>query len=345
MAAKDLQTNKRMVLMPRAYHSFLETMLASSHDSQPGGRWTKEIINANVTVRDPADRIIPDRGRKMNIAFAIAEWYAMMVGIDDIGFFKQFIKDYDKYSSDKRRLDGAYGTRVRYIYAQDQGGTGAWLWRNQVDGVIQELTRDRDSRRAVIAIYQSEDLFGGGGLNTPCTLNLQFLIRDNKLQLIANMRSSDVVRGLTYDLFVFTMIQEYVARRLGIALGEYFHNAGSLHMYVDDLPLVDKLTRKRWPNKMRDMPPLDTGHLLEFDNLMKHDFDSRAFFTTVARWPHTEEYVYLTNLACTMKAFVERKRAPTAAATAFMLINDSTLKYVLRPWLQSAGITIPRLGA
>jgi thymidylate synthase len=65
----------------------------------------------------------------------------------------------------------------------------------------------------------------------PCTLNLQFLLRDNKLNMIVNMRSNDIIWGLPYDLFVFTNMQEVVANTLGVELGWYLHRPGSLHLY------------------------------------------------------------------------------------------------------------------
>jgi thymidylate synthase len=49
------------------------------------------------------------------------------------------------------------------------------------------------------------------------------------------MRSNDAYWGLPHDVFCFTMLQEMMARRLGTTVGQYFHYAGSMHVYDEHL--------------------------------------------------------------------------------------------------------------
>ena len=44
----------------------------------------------------------------------------------------------------------------------------------------------------------------------------KFLIRDNKLNMITTMRSNDIYLGFTYDVFIFTLMQEILANELGM---------------------------------------------------------------------------------------------------------------------------------
>lgn len=69
-----------------------------------------------------------------------------------------------------------------------------------------------------------------------CTLSLHWFIRENKLHLIVSMRSNDVILGFTNDVFQFTMLQEAMMLELRktypeLGLGNYYHNAGSMHIY------------------------------------------------------------------------------------------------------------------
>jgi len=48
------------------------------------------------------------------------------------------------------------------------------------------------------------------------------------------MRSNDVYLGLPHDIFVFTMLQEMIARSLGLEVGFYQHMVGHLHLYDCD---------------------------------------------------------------------------------------------------------------
>jgi hypothetical protein len=57
------------------------------------------------------------------------------------------------------------------------------------------------------------------------------MILEDKLCMIANMRSNDVWLGLPYDVFVNTSIQRFVASVLGVQPGWYQHQVADLHLY------------------------------------------------------------------------------------------------------------------
>ena len=332
---------KRFIYSPRAYHSLIDKMIEYGEPSYPRGLRTVELINATLILRNPLDRIVPDRGRRTNVAFGIAEWYSIMFGIDKVDFFSRFIENYGDYSTDGNVLDGAYGTRIHYYLRNSRGAPVEYL--NQIDCIIEKLKTDPDSRQAVMSIYSADDLTVGiGGKNTPCTLTLQFLVRDSQLHLIVNMRSSDVFKGLTYDVMVFTFIQELIARRLDLPIGQYLHNAASLHMYDSDFPLVDRLTRQRWPQLMETMPLLDQSDINAWFYLIRDgsglDKPEDEWFATIDEWKANDRHWYLANLSNVMKAFVERKRNHKLSERAYLAISDMTLKYVLRPWLVRAGV-------
>ena len=49
--------------------------------------------------------------------------------------------------------------------------------------------------------------------------------------MIGTMRSNDILWGFPYDVNGFTLIQKAIASILGVELGTYIHNVGSLHAY------------------------------------------------------------------------------------------------------------------
>lgn len=325
---------------PATYGPLLQYFLDHGETVRPNGVETKELIDATLTIRQPGDRIIPDRGRKMNLAFAIAEWISYVCGIDDIEYFKQFISNYDRFSTDGVHLDGAYGKRIVY---SDYDGIFP-IKRMQFEGVIDELRRDPHSRRAVISIFDRDDLYGGGGKNTPCTLNLQFFIRLDRLHMKVNMRSCDVVKGLTYDMFTFSMIQELIARHLDVDLGFYLHNAGSFHLYESDYDLVNKLKRPNWRQRMRPMPRLDFFHLDLMPKLMQQFDDPELFFNTIENFPDEPQFDYIASLMHVMMVHVWRNQDKKVALKAYNRLDrakDATFRYVLRPWLVTAGVLAP----
>lgn len=289
---------------------------------QPSERGdTYEVVGAHLVLDNVLDRIDTNRWRKMNFAFAIGEWLAMMNGWDSIEYFTKFIKSYSEYSSDGKFLDGAYGPRI-------------WSYGFAVDEVIDKLRMKNETRRAVIPVYSPKDLFGAGGKNTPCTLSFQFLIRDGKLHMVTNMRSNDIDYGLTNDVVVFTMLHEYVANRVDVETGLYNHMVGSLHYYVD-IDAKFEAARSaahegRWPRYMMPMngalnDPIEMSRLSAF---YRDITDTKIPPSWVAL-----KTQYAKNLALAAICFIHRNNSN--GVDAYYNISDPTIKRVMRPWLKT----------
>ena len=128
-------------------------------------------------------------------------------------------------SEDGVTVNSNYGHKIHKFYGFDQ-----WEF------VRDMLKKDPLSRQAVIHIKDP----GVHPKDTPCTICLQFFIRDNKLHLTVYMRSNDVWMGFPYDVFNFTCYQIRMAMELGVDIGSYTHIAGSLHLYERDSQLIRK---------------------------------------------------------------------------------------------------------
>ena len=186
-----------------------------------------EIVNFNASFKNPTLRYINPVGRNFNLPFAITDFVDIMLGHNP-GNAKFFNSKMNNYLNENGIFDGAYGPRIQ---------SSKFTSQNQFDRCYYELSRFPDSRRAVINIFDShQENFDGK--DVACTISLQFLLRDKKLHLITTMRSEDVFLGYCYDTFIFQTMQSYMAALLGCELGTYYHNVGSLHLYVSD---IDKL--------------------------------------------------------------------------------------------------------
>ena len=49
------------------------------------------------------------------------------------------------------------------------------------------------------------------------------------------MRSNDIWYGFCNDQYQFSMLQQFVAKRLSIEIGTYYHFAHNLHLYNNKL--------------------------------------------------------------------------------------------------------------
>ncbi len=77
--------------------------------------------------------------------------------------------------------------------------------------------------------------------------------------LVTTMRSNDAFRGLPHDVFFFTMLQEFVARAVGVDVGEYVHCVGSLHVYDSDQERVAAYLNEGCQPTTQPMPSMPPG--------------------------------------------------------------------------------------
>jgi thymidylate synthase len=110
----------------------------------------------------------------------------------------------------------------------------------QLPRAVERLKLDPDSRQAVVSIwdplYDMQDT-----RDLPCTLNFNFRIRNDKLNMSTTMRSNDVWLGAAYDVFMFTQLQCTVANALGVEVGTYTHHAYSFHIYERNVEAMEQL--------------------------------------------------------------------------------------------------------
>lgn len=189
-------------------------------DSSRDGSVVGEELDAVFCVEDPTRNIVTSAIRKMPMRYAVGElaWY--LAGSNRVADISRFAKKWAEISDDGVTNNSAYGYRIQHMFGFDQ-----WEY---VKGLLQ---KDPNSRQAVIHI---KDANNKPTKDTPCTVYLQFFLRNNKLNLSVHMRSNDIWMGVPYDMFSFCFLQMKMAMELGVEIGTYTHYAGSLHMYQRD---------------------------------------------------------------------------------------------------------------
>jgi thymidylate synthase len=174
---------------------------------------TLEVTNVHVCLEDAHENVIVNQARNLNYRFMVAEWLWILFGLKDVQTIARYNKEITKFSDDGLEFYGAYGPRIR---AQ---------WNH----LVKSLKTDSMSRQAVVTIWTPNPPITK---DTPCTVSLQFLLRDDKLNCIATMRSSDAWLGFPYDLFNFSQLTNYLAACLDVQVGYLAMNLGSSHLYA-----------------------------------------------------------------------------------------------------------------
>lgn len=204
------------------YQDICRTVLEEGHPVSPRGRETREILNPTITINYPADCLPLYVGRRVSLAVAAVEAVQLCGAFSSPELTVAASENFQKVREDSGEFHGAYGNRI--------GG--------QLTEVFAKLREDPDSRQGVAVLWNQHLDNEPFKRDYPCTVSLQFLIRNDRLLLSTNMRSNDAWLGLAYDLFQFGQLQWTLANMLGIAAGPLTHRPVSLHVYREDWDAV-----------------------------------------------------------------------------------------------------------
>jgi thymidylate synthase len=221
-----------------------------SSDITPTKGPATEINGALLQIKNPRARLSRTE-RKSALFSCLGEFLWYLAGSNKLNFIQYYIREYHKYSDDGVTIYGAYGPRLF-------GLNGAI---NQVQNVIETLRASPSSRRAVIQLFRGEDLadnLESRREDLPCTCTLQFTVRNHQLHAMVMMRSNDAFWGLPHDVFAFTMLQELIARSLGVEVGPYKHAVGSLHLYTEHTKAMQDYLEEGVQERI-PMPPMPLG--------------------------------------------------------------------------------------
>jgi thymidylate synthase len=220
-------------------------LVASGRETNPSKGKALEISGAVLELTNPRARMSRTETRALLFSW-LGELLWYLAGSDEFSFVKYYINNYEPDYKGATRVRAAYGPRLR---GKD---------KDQLRWVVELIRAKPETRRAVIPIYYPKDTHTNLP-EVPCTCTLQFLLRGPRLEMIAHMRSNDAYKGLPGDIFAFTMIQEIVARALGVEPGRYKHLVGSLHLYAADQRKARLYLAEGWQRRFA-MPVMPLGN-------------------------------------------------------------------------------------
>jgi thymidylate synthase len=233
-------------------HQVFDRLLRKGRVVQPSKGKALEASGVLIELTNPRARMSRSEARHLLFG-CLGEFLWYLSGDDTLSFIRYYITDYPADGDDVATLRAAYGPRIRSPR------------KDQLRWIVKMLREKPDTRRAVIPIYWEKDTHIGHP-EVPCTCTLQFLLRNQRIELLTHMRSNDAFKGLPGDVFAFTMIQELIARSLNVEIGSYKHFVGSLHLYECNFEQAKRFLAEGWQPR-HTMPVMPIGD--QFRNLSK----------------------------------------------------------------------------
>lgn len=178
---------------------------------------TKAKFNASFTVNNPLDKVIKTPERKFNQDYAEYEWEWYLKGDRDASAIAERAKMWKQMM-----IPGTSNVNSNYGYF--------WNYNNQLNKAIDELKRNKDTRRAIIVHYLLHEI-DQYKYDTPCNDVLNFYIKDDKLHLTVFARSIDLVYGFCNDQYTFAKLMETISNKTKYEVGQMHWFITNLHIY------------------------------------------------------------------------------------------------------------------
>ena len=217
-----------------------------------------------VTVyTQPRERVLFDKHRDANPFFHLFESLWMLAGMSDGKWLDRFVSDFSKrFAESDGNLWGAYGRRWRFHFETDQ-----------LLSAVNRLRSSSEDRRTVIQMWDTNyDLYDPFELNEdtdepfsepkdiPCNTHIYLRVNEGRLDLTVCCRSNDAIWGAYGANAVhFSMLQEYLAGRIGVFVGTMYQFSNNFHMYENTAQKSRKSVLSRDPYLTREVKFLSIG--------------------------------------------------------------------------------------
>ena len=182
-----------------------------------------------ITYTHPRERVLFNQVRDGNVFFHLYEALWMLAGRNDVAPLTYYSSKYKEIVSDDGVTQhGAYGHRWRRWR-----GSVCCTW-NQLNAICTNLKENPDCRRQVLSIWDANRDLGSLFKDLPCNTHAYFSVTDDKLNMTVCNRSNDMIWGmLGANVVHFSMLQEYMAAKIGVGVGVYNQFTNNLHVYTE----------------------------------------------------------------------------------------------------------------
>ena len=219
--------NTIMTNIENEYKKLMETILYKGLDkADRTGTGTKSVFGA--TIRHDMSMGFPIlTGKRISFKAAKTELLWILQGRTDLKYLedngvKYWRPDYERSGRTDETLGPVYGKQWRDFGGVDQ------LWQ-----LVYNIKHNPSSRRLMVSAWnpaEMEDM-----VLPPCHYAFQVYINDGKLDLMWQQRSADVFLGLPYDIAMYGLLLELLAKGSNMQPGQLIGQLGDCHLYNNHL--------------------------------------------------------------------------------------------------------------
>tara|TARA_B110000977_G_scaffold139623_1_gene177231 strand:- start:15 stop:842 length:828 start_codon:yes stop_codon:yes gene_type:complete len=208
------------------YHKLVLDLMLSPEKADRTGTGTKSLFGR--TIRHDMSTGFPLlNGKRVYYKQAFHELLWIAQGRTDMEYLhengvKYWDADYKRSGRTDNTLGPVYGKQWRDFEGVDQ-----------LLNLIDEIKSNPTSRRLVVSAWAPQDM--SKMVLPPCHYAFQVYVNEGKLSLMWQQRSADVFLGLPYDIAMYGLLLEMLAKGCGLKAGDLIGQLGDCHLYNDHL--------------------------------------------------------------------------------------------------------------
>ena len=246
-----------MINIENEYKGLLSEILDKGVDkSDRTGTGTKSVFGR--TIRHDMSLGFPIlTGKKISFNAAKTELLWILQGRTDLKYLedngvKYWRPDYERSGRTDETLGPVYGKQWRNFNGVDQ-----------LKNLVYSIITNPYSRRLIVSAWAPHEM--KDMVLPPCHYAFQVYINDGVMDLMWQQRSADVFLGLPYDITMYGLLLEMLAKGAGLKAGQLIGQLGDCHLYNNHLEQAREYRRR----SKRKLPELDLNSgikLIEFND-------------------------------------------------------------------------------
>ena len=216
-----------MTNIENEYKKLMETILHKGLDKEDRtGTGTKSIFGA--TIRHDMSMGFPIlTGKRVSFKAAKTELLWILQGRTDLRYLedngvKYWRPDYERSGRTDETLGPVFGKQWRDFGGVDQ------LWQ-----LVYNIKHNPSSRRLMVSAWNPIEM--KDMVLPPCHYAFQVYVNNGKLDLMWQQRSADVFLGLPYDITMYGLLLELLAKGSNMQPGQLIGQLGDCHLYNNHL--------------------------------------------------------------------------------------------------------------
>ncbi len=175
--------------------------------------------------------------KKLHLKSIVHELIWFLRGETNIRYLKENgVSIWDEWADENGDLGPVYGAQWRSWPAPDGQSI------DQIAKLVDGLKRNPDSRRHIVSAWNPAEV--DKMALPPCHCLFQFYVADGRLSCQLYQRSADVFLGVPFNIASYALMTHMVAQVTGLAVGDFVHTFGDVHLYSNHIEQADEQLRR-----------------------------------------------------------------------------------------------------